>query len=190
MAAGDLTIAMGTPVCWADTTDYNSAASGITRTHQIDLTSLATTDMWQGAKADLGATRAPGYAVKVCIEMDVAPVAGTTVAFYWSSSFSDTAGTGNDGGAESAGADSDWDGIAGGGAAEQNEYKQHLTLMGVLSMGADADIPQVATINSYFVPPTRYGFPIVQNNTAQAFQGDAVEMYIALIPITENVASA
>jgi len=190
MAAGDVTLAMGTPVCWADTTDYNSAVSGITRTHQIDLTGLATTDMWQGAKADLGATRPPAYAVKVCIEMDVAPVAGGPVAIYWSSSFSGTAGTGNDGGAESAGADSDWDGIAGGGAAEQAEYRSHLTLIGVLPAGADADIPQVRTINNYFVPPTRYGFPIVHNGSSQAFQGDAVEMYIALIPITENVAAS
>jgi hypothetical protein len=30
----------------------------------------------------------------------------------------------------------------------------------------------------------------VYNGTAQAFQGDAVEMYIALIPITENVAQS
>ena len=190
MAAGDLTLAMGTPVCWADSTDHVSTASGITRTHQIDLTSLATTDAWQGEKADLGATRAPGYAVKVCIEMDVAPVAGAPIEFYWVSSYSGTAGTGNDGGAESAGADSDWDGIPGGDAASRLEYKQHLILIGVLAAGADADIPMVKTINTYFVPPTRYGFPIVYNGTAQAFQGDAVEMYIALIPITENVAAS
>jgi hypothetical protein len=190
MAAGDITVGMGTPVCWADTSDYNSAASGISRTHQIDLTSLADGDMWQGAKADLGATRAPGYGVKVCIEMDVAPAAGTKVEFYWSSSYSATAATGNDGGAESTGADADWDGIAGGAEGERDEYKRHLILMGVLSLGADADIPQVATINSYFCPPTRYGFPIVKNDSGQAFQGDAVEMYIALIPITENVAAS
>ena len=190
MAAGDVTVSDGTPVCWADTTDYSSTASGITRTHQIDLTSLASTDMWQGAKADLGATRAPSYSVKVCIEFDVAPSAGEYVSIYWSSSYSATAGTGNDGGAESAGADSDWDGIASGTSTEQNEYKQHLTLIGVLPAGLDADIPQVKTISSNFQPPTRYGFPIVQNNTSQAFQGDAVEMYIALIPNQVNVAAS
>jgi len=59
--ANESLLKMGTPVCWADTSDYDNTASGITRTHQIDLTSLASTDMWQGAKADLGATRAKGY---------------------------------------------------------------------------------------------------------------------------------
>ena len=190
MAAGDFTRAMGTPICWADETDYDDTASGIARTHQIDLTSLAATDARQGAKADLGATRPPAYAVKLCIEMDVAPAAGGAVELYWSSSYSATAGTGNDGGAESAGADSDWDGIAGGAAAERGEYSNHLTFIGQLGVGADADIPMVKTVNRYFVPPTRYGFPVVINNTSQAFQGDAVEMYIALIPVTENIAAS
>jgi hypothetical protein len=190
MAAGDFTRAMGTPICWADETDYDDTASGIARTHQIDLTSLAATDAWQGAKADLGATRPPAYAVKLCIEMDVAPTAGGAVELYWSSSYSGVAGTGNDGGAESAGADSDWDGIAGGAAAERGEYKNHLIFIGQLGVGADADIPMVKTVNPYFVPPTRYGFPILINNTTQAFQGDAVEMYIALIPILENIAAS
>lgn len=184
--ANESLLKMGTPVCWADTTDYNPAVSGITRTHQIDLTSLASTDMWQGVKADLGATRAAGYAVKCCFEPDVAPVAGTYIEVYWSSSFSATAGVGNDGGAESAGADSDWDGIAGGGAAEQLEYKKHLIFVGVMPMGADI-YPMVKTVNPYFVPPTQYGFPIVQNLCGQALEGDAVEMYIALIPIVDEL---
>jgi hypothetical protein len=142
--------------------------------------------MWQGAKADLGAARPAGYAVKVCIEPDVAPAAGTCIEFYWSSSFSSVAGTGNDGGAESAGADSDWDGIAGGAEAERDEYKNHLIRIGILSLGADIST-QVATISPCFRPPTRYGFPIVKNDCGQALEGDAVEMYIALIPITDEV---
>ena len=190
MAAGDVTISDGTPICWADTTDYSSTNSGITRTHQIDLTSLASTDMWQGAKADLGAARSSSYSVKACFEMDVAPAAGGYVSVFWSSSISGTAGTGNDGGAESTGADSDWDGISGGGATEQDEYKQHLTLIGIVPMGLNADVPMVKTISNNFVPPTRYGFPIIQNNTSQALQGDAVEMYVALIPNDVNVAAA
>jgi hypothetical protein len=182
---------MGTPVCWADETDYVNTVSGIDRTHQIDLTTLAAADAWQGAKADLGAARAPSYSVKVSIEFKggAAPAAGAPVEFYWSSSYSGTAGTGNDGGVEAAGADSDWDGIAGGSTGERSEYKRHLTFMGQLSCGADAGI-QVATINQCFVPPTQYGFPIVINGTAVAFMDDAVEMYIALIPNTENVAAS
>jgi hypothetical protein len=189
MAAGDVTVGMGTPVVWADETDFNGAASGLTRTHQIDLTSLADGDMWQGAKADLGATRAPAYAVQCCFEPDVAPAATTYIEVYWASSFSGTAGTGNSGGAESAGADSDWDGIAGGSETERDEYKRHLTFIGMFPMSADV-YPQVAMINSHFVPPTRYGFPVVKNDCGQALEGDAVEMYIALIPKTENVAAS
>ena len=182
---------MGTPVCWADETDYVNTVSGISRTHQMDLTGLAAGDAWQGAKADLGATRAPGYAVKLSVEFKggAAPAAGAVVEVWWSSSYSATAGTGNDGGAEAAGADSDWDGIAGGGAGERSEYKNHLTFVGQLGCGADASI-QVKTINPFFVPPTRYGFPVLINSTAVALMDDAVEMYIAFIPITQNVASS
>lgn len=63
--ATEILVKDGTPICWADTTDYNPAGSGISRTHQIDLTSLPDTKARQGAKADLGATRAARYAVKV-----------------------------------------------------------------------------------------------------------------------------
>lgn len=190
MAAGDITVAMGTPICWADSSDYNSANSGITRTHQIDLTSLADGAARQGAKADLGATRAPGYAVKCCFELDVAPTAGTKWEVYWSSSYSGTAGTGNDGGSSVTGADAAW--TPGGGAeADIDEFKRQLIMIGVMTLTADAAATyQVATINSYFCPPTRYGQPIVKNDAGQAAEGDAVEMYIALIPITENVAAS
>ena len=190
MAAGDVTISDGTPICWADTTDYSNTNSGISRTHQIDLTSLADADARQGAKADLGASRAPTYAVKACIEFDVAPTAGAAVEIYWASSYSGTAGTGNDGGAASTGADADWDP---GGAAEADriEYSRHLVPLGVMSAAADAATTyQVATINEAWTPPTRYGFPIVFNQSGQALEGDAVEMYIALIPQEPNVAAS
>ena len=189
MAAGDLTIGQGTPICWADTTDYNSANSGIARTDQIDLKSLADNDARQGVKKDLGAARAPAYSVQVCFELDVAPTAGEPVFVYWSSSNSGTAATGNDGGAASTGADADWD-PGGAAEADRDEYSRHLVFIGALACAADAaPARQVATINSHFVPPTRYGFPIVYNKSGQAFEGDAVEMYIALIPKTENVES-
>lgn len=182
----DQTLEMGTPVCWADTSDYNSGNSGITRTHQIDLTSLADGAARQGAKADLGANRAPAYAVKVCIEMDVAPTAGRCVEVYWSSSYSATAATGNDGGSSVTGADAAW--VPGGGAeADIDEFKRQLILIGIVVLTADAaSTYQVALINSAFCPPTRYGQVIVKNDGGQAFEGDAVEMFVALIPITPD----
>lgn len=189
MAAGDYTVAQGTPICWADETDYVSTNSGISRTHQIDLTGLIDGDMWQGEKADLGATRAGSYSVKVCWEPASAPTAGLTIEYYWCSSYVTTAGTGNDGGAESAGADSDWDGVSGGSETERDEYKKHLTWLGTLVLGADA-VYQVKTLRQAFQPPTRFGFPIVKNNSGVAAQSDADEMYIALIPNAENVEAA
>jgi len=186
----DVTVEMGTPVCWADTTDYSSTNSGISRTHQIDLTSLADGDARQGAKADLTANRAPSYAVKVCLEFDVAPTAGEMVHVYWSSSYDSTAGTGNDGGASVTGADADWD-PGGAAEADREEYARHLTWIGSFAAAADAATTyQVAMINRDFYPPTRYGQPVVFNQSGQALEGDAVEMYIALIPNTPDVASS
>lgn len=190
MAAGDVTISDGTPIVWADSSDYNSTNSGLTRTHQIDLTSLADNDARQGAKADLGATRPPSYAVKVCLEFDVAPTAGEVVNILWSSSISGTAGTGNDGGAASTGADADWD-PAGAAEADRIEYSRHLTRIGTFIAAADAATTyQVALVNPEFVPPTRYGFPVIFNQAGQALEGDAVEMYVALIPQQPNVAAS
>jgi len=176
------TVEQGTPIVWADTTDYSNTNSGLTRTEQIDLTSLADGDARQGAKKDLGANRSPSYAVQVCLEFDVAPSAGEVVHILWASSNSATAGTGNDGGSASTGADADWDP---GGATEtdREEYMHHLTYVGAFVAAADAATTyQVMMINPEFKPPTRYGFPVLFNQSGQALEGDAVEMYIALIP--------
>jgi len=188
--ANEVLVKMGTPVCWADIGgDYSNTASGISGTHQMTFTGLADGDMWQGAKADLTATRAAKYAVKCCFEWAVAPSAASYgIEVWWSSSYSATAGTGNDGGIESTGADADWDGIAGGAEAERDEYKRHLTFVGFFPGGLDATaIIQVATINPAFSPPTRYGFPIIKNDSGQALHSDDVEMYIALIPQVDEV---
>lgn len=185
--ASEVLVKMGTPICWADATDYSATNSGIARTHQIDLTSLADGAARQGAKADLGATRAAAYAVKVCIEFNAAPKAGNKVEFYWSSSYSGTAGTGNDGGAATTGADAAW--APGGGAeADIDEFKRQLILIGVLPLTADA-APQVATINPAFCPPTQYGSLIVKNDSGVAMVADAVEMYCAFIPNVDEIQS-
>lgn len=178
--ANEILVKMPTPVCWADTTDYNSAGSGISRTHQIDLTSIADDAARQGDKADLGVTRPEAYAVLVGIEMDVAPTAGTHIEVYWSESFSGTAGTGNSGGA--SGTDLAYK------AGEEDEWKKQLTLIGVLVLTNDAATTvQRACINDQFNAPTRYGMPIVLNKSGQAFEGDAIEMYVALVPRTDEL---
>ena len=63
--ATEILIKNNTTVVWANTGDYNPGAGVIyTRTAQIDLTSIADAAARQGAKVDLGATRASAYVVR------------------------------------------------------------------------------------------------------------------------------
>lgn len=169
----------GTPIVFADTTDYSSTGSGYTRTHQIDLTSLANGAARESDKADLGATRAAKYAVHVGIEIDVAPTAGTVIEFYWSSSFSGTAATGNAGGAD--GGDGAWK------AGEVDEWKLQLEPLGFLFCTNDAATTVQRAFIGIFEPKNRYGSVIVLNKCGQALEGDAVEMYVALLPIVDEI---
>lgn len=170
----------GTPVVWSDTTDYSSTNSGFSRTHQLLLENIANNAARQGAKADLGATRARLYAVRVGIEFNAAPTAGNVVEFYWSSSFSSTAATGNDGGA--SGSDAAYK------AGEEDEWKKQLMFLGVLVATNDGNTtPQYQTIG-YFTPPHRYGMPVVVNKSGQTLNAtDAVEMFVALVPVIDEV---
>lgn len=177
--ANEILVKTGTPVCWADTTDYSSTGSGITRTHQLDLTSLANNAAREGAKADLGATRSARYAVVVGFELNVAPTAGNVIEVWWSNSFSSTAGTGNTGGA--VGSDQAYK------AAEEDEWKKQLMPIGDLIVTADASTTVQRQCVGFFSPPDRYGMPIVINKSGQAFFSDAVEMYVALIPLIDEV---
>lgn len=185
----DVTIEMGTAVCWADATDYSDTNSGIARTHQIDLTSLADAGGRQGAKADLTANRAPSYAVLVCLEFAVAPTAGEIVHILWSPSYSGTAGTGNPGG-DIDGADGAWE-PGGNAEADRLEYMLHLQRIGWFKAAADATTThQLAVVNPDFYPATRYGSPVVFNQSGQALVADATEMLIAFIPNTPDAAAS
>lgn len=182
MATNQVLQISGTPIVWADTTDYSSTNSGYTRTAQIDLTSLANGAARQGDKVDFGATRAARYAVFVGVELDVAPTAGTVVEFWLSNSFSATAATGNDGGA--SGADGAYK------AGEEDEWKVQNLFLGAISLTNDAATTVQRAFVGFVSVPNRYGSPIVVNKAGQAFEGDAVEMYIALVPIIDDIAAA
>lgn len=172
----------GTPVVWADST-FSGTNSGYSRTDQINLTSLANNAARQGAKRDLGATRATRYIARLGVELNVAPTAGNEIQVFWAASFSATAGVGNDGGA--SGADGAYK------AAEEAEWVKQLIYIGSLVVTADATtVVQVQTINSMFLPPTRYGMPVILNTSGQAFFSDAVEMFFALEPIIDEAQTA
>ena len=182
MATNLIKTTEGTPIVWANTTDYSNTLTGLSRTAQIDLTSIATTAARQGAKVDLGATRAQRYIVYVGIEMDVAPASNTLVEFRFGESPHATAGNANPGGM--SGADAAYTGTA-GDALEDSIHA--LRFIGSLVMTADA-----ATVVQYGVvgileDPMRYVMPLVINRTAQAFEGNATEMLVALIPLNDDI---
>ena len=179
--ATEILVKDGTPIVWADTTDFSGTLNGYTRTHQILLAALASAAARQGAKADLGATRAARYAVHVGIEFDVAPASGTTVDFYWAASHHGTAGTNNPGG--TSGADGAYTGTAGDSIADSVKA---LIYLGSLILTADAaTVVQYGTLPE-FVAPLRYGMPVVVNNGGQALEGDDIEMFFALIPLIDE----
>lgn len=164
--------ATGTPIRW-------EAAGG---EYAITLASLGAGAARQGAKGDLGATRAIRWLCRVEINMDAAPVNGAPVEIWWSSSSSGTAATDNTGAA--SGADEAYTGSAGGALAAT---KLQLQFIGAMPMTADADgVVQVAEFVWY--PTQRYGMPIVVNGTAQAFEGDDDSHRITMIPLPESVA--
>lgn len=166
----------GTPIVWADATDYSSTGSGYTRTAQIDLTSIANGAARQGDKVDFTATPAHWYEVHVGMELDVAPTAGNEIDIYFSASASGTAGTGNEGGA--SGADGAYQ------AGSEAEWVRQLTYVGSIALTNDAATTvQRKCVNPAFVPPQRYGSVIVYNRSGQALEGDAVEMYVAFVPV-------
>jgi hypothetical protein len=178
------TKAQGTPIIWAHGDDFNPAGAsdlGTTEDYELDLTALADGSARQGEKGDLGATRAGEYAAFLRWETNSAPTAGTRVDVYWAASTSATAANDNAGG--TSGADGAWpaDGA-------EDEWALQLMLIGSLICTNDATTIQVQCLNPAFRPPTRYGMPVVDNNSGQAAYTDAVEMAFYMVPVTEAVA--
>jgi hypothetical protein len=166
----------GTLLVWAHDADYVPAMD-----YELDLTSLADGAARQGVKGDLGALRAAQYRMEVWVEMDVAPASGATVDIYWAASRSATAGTNNPAG--TTGADAAYTGTA--GDSLDDSLKQ-LVFIGSVVLTSD-DAPVVQRMVFTFVPPLRYGMPVVDNNSGQAFEGDAEEMAIKVIPIIDEI---
>ena len=165
----------GTIVAFADFAgDFDDSIAGTEV--QLTLAALASGAARQSVKVDLGAARAATYAVRAAIELADIPTAGTAVYIYWSASQSVTAGTGNDGGC--SGTDAAYQ------AGSEAEWLKQLMLIGVLTMTADADVAQIATVGQ-FTPPSQYGQVVVWNKTGQAFEADDT-MFVALIPIVDE----
>jgi hypothetical protein len=173
-----------TPIVFADYDDYTGTASGYVRTNQIDLTSLANNAARQGDKQDMSGLRDTDWIVMVAIEFDVAPASGAEVKFYWANSPHGTAENANPGGC--SGNDSAYNGT--GGDSIEDSLEQ-LDFIGALVCTNDAattvQYQKIGIIKGAEIE--RYGIPVVLNKSGQAFEGDAVEMYIALVPMTNEI---
>jgi hypothetical protein len=187
----------GTPLCWADPVQYAVGVYGqgnlFPKTHNIALKTLAANAAVQADKADLGVKRAQGYVVKAAVEFAAAPTAGGPVEFYWSASPSSHPASGNAGGGTTTAPYVS--GVYGayapvtGSETDIDEWKQHLQFVGVLGATNDgAGYIQSKVINSYFTPSERYGQFVVKNDASQAFATGGSGMYIALIPVTDEIA--
>lgn len=135
----------------------------------------------QGAKGDLGATRAARWSVLVEINMDVIPTAGDVIEFWWSSSPSAVAATTNTGAC--SGTDAAYTGSA---AGTVDETKMQLQYIGGLVLTPDADAV-VQRQEFVFFPLQRYGMPVLVNKADQALEGDDDAHRITLTPIIDEV---
>jgi len=187
MATNLVKVTEGTPIVWADTTDYSSTVSGLTRTDQIDLTDVAAGAARQGAKHDFTATKATRYKVIVGIEFVSASVSGEEVMFYHASSPSGTAGNANPGG--TSGTDAAYTGTAGDSLADS---LAQLTPIGPLTTTSDNTTVVQYQVVGYVNGDDmlRYGMPVAFFDTTGAAMTDAVEMYIAYIPDNPDIQAA
>jgi hypothetical protein len=179
----------GTPkqIVFRDVTDFAPTAAndlriGTPTLVQLDLTSVADNGYRQSTKVDLGAVRAPAYAVRAALEIAATPVAGEPVYVWWAPSPSATAGTAN--AAAVSGADSAYTGYS----SNADAAIKQLTAMciGVVTAQATATV-QVLEFAGQIYPTERYGSLVFQNQSGAALFTDAVEMHIVLDPIYEEV---
>lgn len=187
MATNLVKVTGGTPIVWANSGDYLSTVTGLARTAQIDLTSVAAGAAQEGAKVDLGVTRASKYAVFVGIEFLSGAVSGEVVSFHHASSPHATAGNANPGG--TSGADGVYTGTAGDSLADSLEQLQ---LIGNLKTTSDnTTVVQYGIVGYLFGDSIlRYGMPVAFFDTTGAAVADAVEMLIAYIPINPDIQAA
>jgi hypothetical protein len=169
--ANEVLVKSGTIIRW-------EAAGG---EYVITLASIAVNAARQGAKGDLGATRAARWSVLVEINLDVAASAGDLIEFWWSSSPSAVAATQNTGAA--SGSDAAYTGSAAGSV---DETKHQLQYIGGLVLTPDADAV-VQTQEFVFFPLQRYGMPVVVNKADQILEGDDDAHRITLTPIIDEV---
>lgn len=169
---------VGTDIIVADSTDHSPATANNfgTRTHQIDLTSVADDAARQSDKIDLGESRAQIYAAYAAIEFAATPTAGEHVELYWAESPSGTAAQGNLAGISGS------DGTYAGLGSDLTHSLSNLRYIGALTTTDDPTTTVQSGFVGCFSSRTRYGSLVVVNKGAAAFHSDAVEMSVLITP--------
>lgn len=188
-----LKIVEGTRIILADATDWPSGGSDGwgNDTDQLDLTGVAAGEARQSAKFDFGVNRAPRYAVHALLESNstTAPGSGEVYDFYLGLSDNATAATANPGGL--SGSDADYTGTTNDSLDDSLKQLDHIGSLIAVSEegegGTPAGIVQYQLIGIIPAPHLRYGIIVVDNNTAQALEANAVEMAVIIIPLEEEI---
>ena len=182
----------GTPkqICFRDVTDFGPAAANDLRVGtptlvQLDMTSVADAAYRQSTKVDLGAVRAPAYAVRAALEFAAGVVAGEIMDFWWAPSGSATAGTANAGGV--SGADGAYTGYSSNAAASVRQL-EHIGV-GVVTAQATTTVQIIEVIGRLY-PSERYGSLVILNDSGAAMHSAMAETHIVFDPIFEQVQAA
>lgn len=134
----------------------------------LDLRSLANTKARCGESVDLASENSKAipsrWAVTAEIALEAAPTAGNTIELYWAASHDNSVFPGGATGTDAAYKDS-----------EEDEWKVQLTFIGSLVLTNDdegasssGDLAHHQVQQFLFYPPTRYGCPVVVNESGQA----------------------
>lgn len=179
---GTVVVFGGSGLSPADSGTDLSGGSGVTTGADITLTSLADGAGRQSLKYDLGADRAPEYAVLAAIETAGTPDATGRVDVYWAPSPVSTQGNANIAGNSGADAAAP-DGAL--GSITLAEFSVQCQRIGSLRThdGVSVNVGYVGVLR----PATRYGQLVLVNETGNALAADAVEHHVALVPIIDEI---
>jgi len=167
----------------SDATNWTDDIGTDTCDVAITLAGVANGEARASAKADLGAVRAPEYALFGCVDFtEETPTQGGTVDYYWAPSTDATANQGNVGGTDGADADVPSNGL---GSLTDDDFVKFCIFIGSLVCHDGASVQNGFV--GVFRPPTRYGQLIVFNNSGDAFENDDVEMHQVMSPIVYEV---
>lgn len=182
MSTNLIKIAEAAPIVWADATDYSDAVSGLTRTDQIDLTSVSAAAARQGAKHDFGAQRFASYLVVASVEIASLAASLELIDLYHAESVSGTAGNANPGG--TSGTDAAYTGTAGDSLADS---LAQLRYIGPLTATADNTTVVQYQVVGELSNILRFGMPVLVNGSTGALMTDAVEMFIAYMSMGPRI---